>query len=126
MKNAKTGITENIKKGMTELLILTILEQGDTNIYDILKKLDSFSDGACSISYPYAAIYRLLDRSYIVECGKQVNENRRRQYYHMTKSGKVYLTEMKSEYEHFMRGVSKLMENLAASSQEPAPSAYNS
>lgn len=111
--NAETnGISENLKKGITEMLILAFLNKQDMHIYAILNMLDEYSNGVCKISYPYAAIYRLLDSKYIVENGKKVDDNRLRQFYTITNEGKAYLESMKKDYISFIDGVTSIFDAL--------------
>lgn len=108
----QTPIVENLKKGIIELLILSFLNQKEMHIYAIINSLDEVSDGACRISFPYGAIYRLLNNGYIVETGKKVDENRLRQFYGITEKGKIYLTQMRNDYDIFISGVNKIFLSL--------------
>lgn len=116
-REGQSGIAENLKKGITEMLILAFLEKQDMHIYAILTHLDKCSGGVCKIAYPYAAIYRLLNQNYIVESGKRNDENRLRQYYHITEAGKHYLAAMKADYDSFIGGVSAIFQSLNAEEQ---------
>lgn len=111
-KNEKISISENLKKGITEMLILSFLDKEDMHTYAIINKLDELSGGVCKISYPYAVIYRLTDCKYIEEAGKKVDENRLRQFYRITPSGKVYLIDMRKEYDTFINGVNMIFQAL--------------
>lgn len=106
------GISENLKKGITEMLILAFLNKKDMHIYSILNFLDEYSDGVCKISYPYAAIYRLLDSKFIVENGKKVDDNRLRQFYAITDTGRAYFESMKNDYTTFINGVTSIFDAL--------------
>lgn len=112
LKNEKNSISENLKKGITELLILSFLDKKDMHTYAIINKLDELSNGACKISYPYSVIYRLTDCKYIEEAGKRVDENRLRQFYRITPSGKNYLDDMRKEYDIFIKGVNMIFDAL--------------
>lgn len=113
MSNTETsGIIENLKKGTTEMLILSFLNKEDMHIYAILNKLDTCSNGVCKIAFPYAAIYRLLRNGYITEAGKKVDENRLRQFYTITESGRKYCAEMKRDYELFINGIDMIFSSL--------------
>ena len=111
-KNEKISISENLKKGITEMLILSFLDKEDMHTYAIMNKLDELSGGVCKISYPYAVIYRLTDCKYIEEAGKKVDENRLRQFYRITPSGKAYLNDMRKEYDSFINGVNMIFQAL--------------
>ena len=106
------GISENLKKGITEMLILAFLNKQDMHIYAILNMLDKYSNGVCKIAYPYAAIYRLLDNKFIVENGKKVDDNRLRQFYAITDAGRAYFESMKNDYATFINGVTSIFDAL--------------
>ena len=106
------GISENLKKGITEMLILAFLNKQDMHIYAILNRLDKYSNGVCKIAYPYAAIYRLLNNKFIVENGKKVDDNRLRQFYTITDEGRNYLNSMKKDYDIFIKGVTSIFNAL--------------
>ncbi len=112
--NATTGIAENLKKGITEMLILAFLAQGEMTINSIVKKLDECSDGKCKITFPYATIYRLLDNAFIVESERRVADNRRRRFYQITDKGRKYFRQMRSEYLDFISGVDMIFDIIGA------------
>lgn len=109
-----TGIAENLKKGITEMLILAFLNQGEMTINSIVRKLDECSDGKCKITFPYATIYRLLDNALIVESEKRVADNRRRRFYQITEKGREYFRQMRSEYLNFISGVDMIFDFIDA------------
>ena len=112
--SSATGIAENLKKGITEMLILAFLNQEESTINSVVKKLDECSDGKCKITFPYATIYRLLDNSYIAEGEKRVADNRRRQFYKITDKGRKYFAQMRSEYMNFISGVDMIFDYIDA------------
>lgn len=107
-----TGIAENLKKGITEMLILSFLNKDDMTINSIVRNLDEYSDGKCRISFPYATIYRLLENACIVESEKRVSDNRRRQFYKITKKGRGYFEQMRNEYTTFISGVDMIFNRI--------------
>lgn len=108
----QNGIIDNLKKGVTEMLVLSFLEKQDMHIYAIIKNLDECSNGVCRIAYPYGAIYRLYNSGYIKENGKKVDDNRLRQLYTITESGRKYLKGMRADYATFIGGVDGIFESL--------------
>ena len=106
------GLTENLKKGVTELLVLSLLDVRPLTIHEILRLLDEKSGGVCKISYPYAIIYRLSNSGYIRDCGKQVSDARLRAYYEITKEGRTHLAGMLREYRTFSAAVEQLLESV--------------
>lgn len=106
------GLIENLKKGVTELLVLSLLDVRPLTIHEILRLLDEKSGGVCKISYPYAIIYRLSNSGYIRDCGKQVSDARLRAYYEITDEGRARLAEMQTEYRTFSAAVDRLLNSL--------------
>lgn len=104
------GLEENLKKGITELLILFLLQEKDMYINEMTDALLERSGGRLNISFPYAIIYRLLDAHYI-ELGekRQAPDGRRRQYYHTTEAGEAYLEELLFVLNRFMGGVYQIL-----------------
>ena len=105
VNNKTTGITDNLKKGLTEYLLLQCLAARPMAIYEIVAVLDEKSGGVCKICYPYATIYRLLDSGCIAEMGKHFADNRRRAFYRITDAGKARLEKMKVELDDFLLGM---------------------
>lgn len=102
-------LTENLKKGLTEMLVLSCLNKRPMHIYEILKLLDEKSNSVCKIAYPYAVIYRLQDNEFIADDVKKVSDNRLRVYYKITDKGKAHLDTMKKEYTLFLQGIDKIL-----------------
>ena len=98
-------MAENLKKALTEMLILSFLSKKDMTIYEILHILDEQSNSICKIQYPYGVIYRMSDRGYIEIAGKAVSHDRRRIHYRITSIGRDYLSKITEEYHHFLSGI---------------------
>lgn len=116
-KEFEGNLTENLKKGLTELLVLSCLNKRPMHIYEILKLLDEKSDSICRIAYPYAVIYRLQNNDFITDDGKRISDNRLRAYYKITQKGKERLQNMQQEYTQFVGGIKLVLDYLA--SDEP-------
>ncbi len=112
-KNFDGNLTENLKKGLTEFLVLSCLEKRPMSIYEILKLLDEKSNARCRITFPYALIYRLTGYGFIADDGKRVSDNRLRAFYRITNEGKAYLEQMRKEYTSFVSGMSALLDYLS-------------
>ena len=108
-KNFEGNLTENLKKGLTEFLVLSCLEKRSMSIYEILKFLDEKSNSHCKITFPYALIYRLTGYGFIADDGKRISDNRLRAFYRITDEGKVYLEQMRKEYDAFVSGMNALL-----------------
>lgn len=104
------SLEENLKKALTELLILQLLCEREYYIGELTQTLHERSAGTLTIVFPYSAIYRLLQAEYIVECKKRTApDGRRRQYYAITKSGQIYLTQLLKIYSDFTQGVASVL-----------------
>ena len=112
-KNFEGNLTENLKKGLTEFLVLSCLEKRPMSIYEILKFLDEKSGARCRITFPYALIYRMTGHGFIADDGKRVSDNRLRAFYRITDEGKAYLAMMRKEYDEFVVGMNTLLDFLA-------------
>lgn len=114
-------MAENLKKALTEMLILSFLSKKDMTIYEILHILDSKSNSICKIQYPYGVIYRMSDRGYIEIAGKAFSDDRRRIHYRITDLGRDYLSKITEEYHTFLSGIDMIMayiETIGDAAQE--------
>ncbi len=104
-------LEENLKKALTELLILYLLASREYYIGELTDVIRERSGGTLSISFPYAVIYRMTRSGYIVERGKRnAPDGRLRQYYGITDNGREYLSGLLDIYTKFTKGVSIIIE----------------
>ena len=92
-KNNNGSIEENIRCGLIEILILSMLSKRDMYTYEIIREL---LDRGCDdfITYDgsiYGPMYRMLGRNLISSTQKMVGEKRFRNYFHLEDSGREYL-----------------------------------
>lgn len=105
-------LEENLKKALTELLILSLLSQKEYYIGELTATLHEKSGGALTIVFPYAAIYRLQQSGCIEESDKRnAPDGRRRQYYKITEQGRSYLEQQLRIYGTFTRGIASVLES---------------
>lgn len=108
--SSSVPLEENLKKALTELLILRLLMDRDYYIGELTEMLKSKSNGALNIVFPYSAIYRLQQAGHICEKEKRnAPDGRRRQYYRITESGRVYLSQLITIYTTFSKGVDAVL-----------------
>lgn len=108
-KDYSEKMGENLKKAVTEMLILSFLSKKDMTIYEILNILDKQSNSICKIQYPYGVIYRMSDRGYIEIAGKSISDERRRIHYRITDLGREYLDKVVTEYNTFLSGINMIL-----------------
>lgn len=102
---------ENLKKALTELLLLYLLSQREYYIGELTETIKSRSANALSIVFPYSALYRLQQADHIMESKKRTApDGRRRQYYTITDSGRRYLLQLLQAYQKFINGVNAVLE----------------
>lgn len=90
---------DNVKKGTTELLVLSLLSQQDMYGYQICQTLAEKSNQVYTISEGslYPILYRLSQAGYISERVELV-KRRSRVYYHLEESGQIYFKQCMKEY----------------------------
>ena len=104
------GMEDNLKKAVTEMLVLTLLKGEDMYAGQILESMERRSGGALNIVFPYAVLYRLISNGYILEAYKKTApDGRRRQYYQITEQGREYLGELQDVYTRFTGGVDRVL-----------------
>lgn len=100
--------------GITDLIILSILEDHDSYMYEIVKSIKEYSGGLLSISQNtiYTAAYKLGNDGRISEYTKLVGKRRTRVYYHLEPEGKKWLDELMQNYKNTTGGVSNILSAL--------------
>lgn len=105
-----SSLEENLKKALTELLVLSLLRQREYYIGELTEQLQAQSGGTLSIVFPYGVIYRMTQAEYITESKKRrAPDGRLRQYYKITETGRIYLNQLLDIYERFISGVSNIL-----------------
>lgn len=103
-------LEENLKKALTELLVLKLLSQREYYIGDLSAEIAKRSNKALNIVFPYAAIYRIRRAGYIAESDKQsAPDGRLRQYYKITERGLEYFKQLHSVYQQFITGANNIL-----------------
>lgn len=107
----KMAYKNNLITGITELLVLKILEQQDSYVYEIQKMINNNSEHLLSISLNtiYTVTYKLENENLISEYSKLVGKKRTRVYYHLEETGKEYLTKITANYNNMIDGVNHII-----------------
>ena len=100
--------------GITELLILSVLNDGESYVYDVTKQISQLSGGLLNISQNtvYTATYKLENDGLISEYSKLVGRKRTRVYYHLEENGKIYLKQLLISFATTAEGVKTLLSIL--------------
>lgn len=106
--------------GITELLILSILNQQDSYVYEMAKAIERDSNNLLSISQNtiYTATYKLENENKISEYSKLVGKKRTRVYYHIEEEGRNFLQELKNNYFQMTMGMQNILSSLEEDSQK--------
>lgn len=105
------GMEDNLKKAVTEMVVLSLLSREDMYAGQITQAIEDHSGGAVNIVFPYSALYRLISAGYIWEAYKNTApDGRRRQYYQITDEGRDYLAQLLEVYQRFTGGVDVLLQ----------------
>ena len=100
--------------GITDILILAILCDHDSYVYEIVKFLKENSNGCLSISQNtvYAVTYKLVNEGKITEYSKLVGKKRTRIYYHIENEGKKYYKNLLDSFQDAYAGVESILNVL--------------
>lgn len=104
------ALARELKRGSTELLILSLLEEADRHGYDLARLIGDRSQGAISfhVASLYPTLYRmehkgLIDGRWVEKAGQ-----RRRRYYRLTRDGRKTLASQRSVWESFFHGLNRV------------------
>ena len=97
--------------GITELLVLFLLNQKDCYVYEITRIITETSDNLLEISQNtiYTAAYKLENEHKISEYSQLVGKKRTRVYYRIEPEGRRYLEELLSIYKATITGVNEIL-----------------
>jgi len=103
-------LEREMKKGSTELLILSLLESRPRHGYEICKQIEALSEGVLSLNVAslYPLLYRLERRGWVQGRWVEKAGQRRRRYYRLTPAGRTVLAAQRSTWEAFVRAVGRI------------------
>jgi transcriptional regulator len=103
--------TADMKRGSTEMLILSLLEARPRHGYEIGKLIEARSGGKLTFALPtlYPTLLRLESRGWIKGRWVEKAGERRRCFYRLTPEGRRVLTEQRKTWEAFIEAVRAVM-----------------
>ena len=106
------GVSESLKRGSVELLILELLQKEDMYGYQLSQEIKERSGGFYTIqeSSMYPTLYRMLEKGYISDHKKIVGKRRARVYYHIEQAGIEAHEKAKVNYLTLVYGVLKILD----------------
>jgi PadR family transcriptional regulator, regulatory protein PadR len=108
---AKTDMDRELKKGSTELLILSLLEGRARHGYDIGRQIEQKSQGVVELHVAslYPLLYRLERRGWVAGRWVERPGERRRRYYRLTPAGRRVLADQKDTWRAFVAAVNRVV-----------------
>jgi transcriptional regulator len=106
------AMDRELKRGSTELLILSLLEYRARHGYEISKLIEDRSGGVLTFNVAsfYPLLYRLEQRGLIAGRWVEKAGQRRRRYYKLTTSGKKMLKAQRSTWRDFVNAIQRITE----------------
>ena len=100
-----------MKKGSTELLILSLLDARPRHGYELGKMIELRSGGKLQfrIASLYPMLCRLEDRGLIIGRWLEKDGERRKRYYRLTPAGRRVLIEQRAVWQEFMQAVNQVV-----------------
>jgi len=110
----------NFQRGVTLLVLLSLLKREDMYGYQLVQSFEALSGGLLRTQEGslYPVLYKLLDKGYITD--KRVLSGKRmvRIYYHLEPSGMQYLQELERDYRTITAGVMKILDGGESSDEQ--------
>jgi len=100
-------LARELKRGTSEVLILSLLEERERHGYDLARLIGERSEGAITFHAAslYPTLYRLEDQALIEGRWVEKPGQRRRRYYRLTAAGRRSLTRQRSVWGQFLAGL---------------------
>ncbi|MGO5021815.1 PadR family transcriptional regulator [Lawsonibacter sp. LCP25S3_G6] len=104
-------LDKGLMAGSSTMLVLTLLESGDMYGYQMIEELSRRSNQVFQMQEGtlYPILHTLEKGKYLSSYEQQAPTGRMRKYYKLTRKGRELLTEKKSEWEKFHRGVEDVL-----------------
>lgn len=105
------SISKDIIRGNTEMIILNILNQGDSYGYQVSKSVQQLSDGEYILNEAtlYTVFRRLEKNGAIESYWGDETQGSRRKYYKITSTGQAQLDENLIEWEYSKKIIDKIV-----------------
>lgn len=103
-------LDRELKKGSTELLILSLVEERARHGYEIGRLIEQRSGGVVQLHVAslYPLLYRLEKRGWIAGRWVEKDGERRKRYYRLTPEGRKVLATQRSTWREFVVAVNRI------------------
>jgi transcriptional regulator len=103
-------LTDELKKGSAEFLILSLLEAEPRHGYDLQKLIESRSKGVLTfhVATLYPLLYRMEERGWIAGRWVEKAGERRRRFYRLTPAGRAVLAAQRDSWREFVTAINRV------------------
>lgn len=103
-------LTDALKRGSAEFLILSLLESEARHGYELQKLIESRSEGVLSfhVASLYPLLYKLEERGWIVGRWVEKAGERRRRFYRLTAAGRSALETQRESWREFVTAINRV------------------
>jgi PadR family transcriptional regulator, regulatory protein PadR len=103
-------LTDELKKGSAEFLILSLLEAEPRHGYELQKLIESRSRGVITfhVASLYPLLYRMEHRGWIVGRWVEKSGERRRRFYRLTAAGSAILEAQRAGWREFVTAINRV------------------
>lgn len=103
-------LDRELKKGSTELLILSLVEERARHGYEIGRLIEQRSDGVVQLHVAslYPLLYRLEKRGWIAGRWVEKDGERRKRYYRLTPEGRKVLASQRDTWREFVVAINRI------------------
>jgi PadR family transcriptional regulator len=100
-------LTEGLKKGSAEFLILSLLQAQPRHGYELQKLIESRSRGVLTFNVAslYPLLYRMADDGWIVGRWVENAGERRKRFYTLTAAGREVLRSQRESWREFVTAI---------------------
>ena len=103
-------LTDELKKGSAEFLILSLLEAESRHGYELQKLIESRSDGVLTFNVAslYPLLYHMEERGWIVGRWVEKSGERRKRFYRLTPAGLAALAAQRESWKAFVTAINRV------------------
>jgi PadR family transcriptional regulator PadR len=103
-------LDRELKKGSTELLVLSLVEERSRHGYEIGRLIEQRSDGVVQLHVAslYPLLYRLERRGWLAGRWVERAGERRRRFYRLTPAGRKVLQAQRAAWQQFVLAVRRV------------------
>ena len=104
------SLDRELKKGSTEFLILSLVEDEPRHGYDIGRMIEQRSGGVVQfhVASLYPLLYRLEKRGWLAGRWVEKAGQRRRRYYRLTPAGRRVLAAQRESWQEFVVAINRV------------------